>query len=139
MYKIFSKLIAYRISPFLDKFISTSQAAFVPGRWIAENTILAHEIGHCMKKKKGKGGFIGVKVDMAKAYDSVEWSFLMEVLRALGFDERFCNLVFQGISTTSFSILLNGSAWGSFKAQQGLRTHSRLIYSLLSRKFSQGC
>lgn len=55
VYKILPKLIANRIRPFLDKFISTSQAAFVPSRWIAENTILAHEIGHCMKKKKGKG------------------------------------------------------------------------------------
>lgn len=93
-YKILSKLLANRIRPLLDKIISEAQAAFVPGRWIAKNSILAHEVGHYMKKKSGKGGFIGIKVDMAKAYDSIEWSFLINVLNSLGFNSHFCNLIY---------------------------------------------
>ena len=120
-YKILSKLIANRLRPFLDRFISSSQVAFVTGKWISENSILTHEIGHCFKKKLGKGGLIGVKVDMAKAYDSLEWSFIVRVMEVVGFDKVFCNLILQCISTTSFSLLINGSAYGSFKAERGIR------------------
>ena len=65
----------------LHKLISPWQIAFVPGRKIQENTFLAQEIIHDMKKKrKGKTSWMGIKIDMEKAYDRVKWKFLARVI-----------------------------------------------------------
>lgn len=47
------------------------------------NLIIAHEIMHTMRKNKGQGQLMGVKLDMSKAYDRLEWSFLSKFLQAL--------------------------------------------------------
>lgn len=65
-YKIISKLIANRIKPLLDKIVNPTQAAFVKGRQIADNTIMVHEIMHTMRKSKQK--LMACKIDIAKAY-----------------------------------------------------------------------
>ena len=72
-YKVISKLLVNRIRLVLSQIISPFQSAFVPGRWFAENTILAHEVVNTIKKKrKGKGALLGLKIDMNKAYDRLE-------------------------------------------------------------------
>ena len=64
---------------------------------------------------------MGRKLDMSKAYDRVEWPFILPVLRLFGFSEVFVQWVSQCISTVSFSVLLNGSPHGYFQASRGLR------------------
>lgn len=64
---------------------------------------------------------MAVKVDMEKAYDKVDWDFLMAILHAFGFSSQWCHWIFQFISTVSFSILLNGSPYGFFRPKCGLR------------------
>ena len=120
-YKIISKILAYRIRPLLDQIISPNQTAFIQGRGIAENTILAQEIVHQFKKKKGKGSLMMLKIDIAKAFDKVEWSFLLQVLKLLIFPDQFIKMIEQCISTASFSVLINGGPLGNFHAQRGLR------------------
>ena len=66
LYKIISKLLKNRLKKVLHKLISPGQTAFVPGRKIQENTFLAQEIIHEMKKKKGKTCWIGLKIDMER-------------------------------------------------------------------------
>lgn len=85
IYKIISKLLANRLKQVLSKLISPWQVAFIPGRKIQENTFLAQEIIHDMKKKRGKKGWMGLKIDMEKAYDRLEWRFLEKVLHGFGF------------------------------------------------------
>jgi hypothetical protein len=79
-YKIISKILSSRLKPLLHKIISPTQSVFLKGRSIHDNTILAHEVFHSMKQKKGNGGLMALKLDMAKAFDSMEWNFLLRIL-----------------------------------------------------------
>ena len=121
IYKIISKLFMNRLKKVLHKLISPWRMAFVPGRKIQENTFLAQEIIHEIKKKKGKLGWMGLKIDMEKAYDRIEWSFLRMVMTNFGFPQIWIQWMMQCVTTTSFSVLINGSPFGHFKPQRGLR------------------
>ena len=110
----------------LPKLIFPWQAGFVPGRLIQDNSIIAHELIHSMKKKKGKGGYIALKIDMEKAFDKMEWGFLIEVMQCFGFFDKWIKWINQCITTTSFSILLDGGSYGFFHPQRGLRQRDPL-------------
>ena len=121
IYKTISKILANRLKQMLPKLISPWQAGFVPERLIQDNSIIAHELIHSMKKKKGKGGYIALKIDMEKAFDKMKWGFLIEVMQCFGFSDKWIKWINQCITTTSFSILLNGGSYGFFHPQRGLR------------------
>ncbi|PNX97557.1 ribonuclease H [Trifolium pratense] len=76
--KIITKTIANRIKNILPNIISPNQSAFTKGRLITDNTLIASKIFHYLSHTKRKAEFLGIKTDMAKAYDKVEWSFLKE-------------------------------------------------------------
>lgn len=73
-----------------------------------------------LKHKKGCRGLMAAKIDVEKAYDKVDWGFLMEILRCFGFAPRWHNWIYQCISMVSFSVLLNGSPFGFFTPSRGL-------------------
>ncbi|XP_057248945.1 uncharacterized protein LOC125494827 [Beta vulgaris subsp. vulgaris] len=77
LYKIASKAIVLRLKQFLSCIVTENQSAFVPGRMISDNSLIALEIFHTMKKRNNsRKGLIAMKLDMSKAYDRVEWGFL---------------------------------------------------------------
>ncbi|KAF7150520.1 hypothetical protein RHSIM_Rhsim02G0169100 [Rhododendron simsii] len=84
-YKIIAKVIANCLKSFLPSIISKNQSAFVEGRQITDNILIAHEVTHYIRhKRRGKQGVAAFKLDMAKAYDRVEWSYLQFVLESEG-------------------------------------------------------
>jgi len=121
IYKIISKLLANSLKPLLNNIISPFQTAFVPNRHIQDNSILAHEMLHTLKSKRGRGGLMAINIDMEKAFDKMEWSFLVAILTKLGFHPTWINWIRLCISTSSFSVLLNGSPFGLFSPSRGLR------------------
>ncbi|XP_026458732.1 uncharacterized protein LOC113359284 [Papaver somniferum] len=90
-------------------------------RHIHDNIIIAHEILHSMKTKKINKALVGLKLDMSKAFDRVEWSFLLSIFRQLGFHADWITLIEQCISTSNISILINGSPSSTFSPTQGIR------------------
>ncbi|XP_062088870.1 uncharacterized protein LOC133795435 [Humulus lupulus] len=102
LYKIASKVLANRMKCVIDSVISESQSAFIPGRLITDNVMISYEIMHFMKRKtKGKQGYMALKLDMSKAYDRVEWSYLQAVLRRMGFSDKLIRLFMVCVSTAS--------------------------------------
>jgi hypothetical protein len=100
--------LANRLREVLDDIISEEQSAFVPGRLITDNFMRAYECIHYLKRKKGKTDHCAVKLDMAKAYDRIEWAYLRSILVKLGFAESWISIVMRCVETVSFSIRING-------------------------------
>jgi len=76
IYKLVTKVITNRLKRILPNIVSDSQSAFIPGRLITDNIIAAFELFHAMKGDNNKHGSMAIKLDMAKAFDRVEWPFL---------------------------------------------------------------
>lgn len=83
--------------------------------------ITAFEINHFLKKTGGKKVKFSLKIYMSNAYDRVEWCFIRAVMGRLGLHENFIDVVLHYVSTSSFSILINGELFGFFRPHRGLR------------------
>jgi hypothetical protein len=94
----------------------------IPGRLISDNILVAYETLHSMHSRMwGKEGYMAIKLDMSKAYDRVEWSFLEAVMRRMGFKPRWIALIMECITTVTYSIIVNGQSVGHTHPSRGLR------------------
>ncbi|XP_058784057.1 uncharacterized protein LOC131658822 [Vicia villosa] len=120
--KVITKTIANRLKGILPDIVSEEQSAFVKGRLITDNALIAMDCFHWMKnKKKGKKGVMALKLDMSKAYDRLEWEFVVGTLEAFNFPTGLINLIKRCISSVTYQILINGQPSRSFCPQRGLR------------------
>jgi len=91
-YKIISKNLVGRLKNHLSGIITENQAAFIPGRNIMDNVIMAHEMLHSLKsRKRWAKSYMAVKIDISKAYARLEWSFLQDTMIHMGFDIKWIN------------------------------------------------
>jgi hypothetical protein len=119
--KIITKTIANRLKPILHDIISPNQSAFIPGRLISDNTLIASEIFHYLTQTNRKEGYVGIKTDKAKAYDRLECGFLHATLLSMNFPQNLIHTIMKCVTTVSFSILINGQPTKNFSPKRGLR------------------
>ena len=120
IYKCIAKIIANRIKVVLPSVISENQSAFVAGRRISDNILLCQEL---MRNYHRSGGAprCALKIDLMKAYDTVRWDFMVEVLRSFGFPERMVGWIRECMTSPMFYVSINGELSGFFPGGRGLR------------------
>jgi hypothetical protein len=103
---------------------------------ITDNVLVAYETLHSMHTRMwSKVGFMGIKLDMSKVYNKVEWNFLEAIMRKMGFSDRWVNLILECVRTVTYAILINGRPVGNIKPTRGIRQgilylHTYLFYVL---------
>ncbi|KAL1192896.1 Secreted RxLR effector protein 78 [Cardamine amara subsp. amara] len=120
LYKVISKLLASRLQDLLPSVISHTQSAFIKGRLLVENVLLATEIIQGYGRKNIEPRAM-LKVDIRKAFDSVRWDFILTILKVIGLPHRFINWISKCLTSPTFSVLVNGNIGGFFKSTRGLR------------------
>ncbi|KAJ0454927.1 putative RNA-directed DNA polymerase [Helianthus annuus] len=117
--KVISKVLANRLKRVLDSIIATSQSAFIGGRSILDGPLIINEIQNWSKKTRKKVFFL--KVDFEKAYDNINWNFVLDVLDQMGFSSKWCSWIKGVLSSARASVLVNGSPTFEFKCHKGMR------------------
>lgn len=120
LYKVISKILANRLKTILPSFIAPNQSAFIKDKLLMENLLLATELVKDYHKA-GVSPRCAMQIDISKAFDSVQWPFLLNVLAALNLPEGFIHWINLCVSTASFSVQVNGELAGFFKSKRGLR------------------
>jgi len=122
LYKIVAKILVNRLKKHLSLIVSPTQAAFVSDRMISNNVLIAHEAIHSLKSHPAfSTSSMVVKIDMSKAYDRVEWSFLREMLQLLGFNNLWISWIMGCVTSVTYSILINGQPFGFIRPERGIR------------------
>ncbi|XP_039136364.1 uncharacterized protein LOC120273726 [Dioscorea cayenensis subsp. rotundata] len=117
--KIISKILASRLSTVIDSLVDHAQSAFLKGRCILDNIAMAEETIFSIHQRRLNGHIL--KVDFAKAFDSVDRDFLLELLEVKGFGPKWIGWISSILISSKASILINGSPSGYVRYQRGLR------------------
>ena len=117
--KLYTNLVNNHLAPWAVAKLHPDQKGFVPGRLITDHTRLAYEVAH-LADSTGTNGFL-VSLDQAKAYDRVDQSWLLHVLRRMGVDSDLCNTISDLVSGCHSCMRINGGYSTSFSLRQGVR------------------
>uniref|UniRef100_A0A8R7VH72 Reverse transcriptase domain-containing protein n=1 Tax=Triticum urartu TaxID=4572 RepID=A0A8R7VH72_TRIUA len=150
IYKLVSKCLVNRLRPCLSELISENQSAFIPGRLISDNSIIAFEcIHHIQSLKNTSRAACAYKLDLSKAYDRVDWDFLEKALSRWGFLEQWIAWIMSCVKSVRYSVKLNGKLLEVFSPSRGLRQGDPLspflflfvadaLSALLSKSVNEG-
>ena len=94
----------------------------MPGRSILDNVIVAFESLHALKNRRhSQFGGVAFKIDISKAYDRVNRQFLRDVMVAMGFDNRWIEMIMLCVTTVYYKVLVNGEEVNPILPGRGLR------------------
>ncbi|KAL9690358.1 hypothetical protein QQ045_010756 [Rhodiola kirilowii] len=125
--KIITKSLVNRLQKCLDKVISLNQSAFVKGRIITDNIVLAQEINHFIKcRQKQKEGYASLKLDMSKAFDILEWSFIEQMMLKMGFARDWVEKIMLCVTSVSYRVKVNNWYTDLITPGRGLRQRDPL-------------
>ncbi|GJT47678.1 RNA-directed DNA polymerase, eukaryota [Tanacetum coccineum] len=119
LYKIIAKILANRLVNVLGDIVNEVQSAFITNRQILDGPFILNELFQWCKSKKKQS--LIFKVDFVKAYDSVRWEFLDDILTKFGFGDRWCGWIRSCLTSSRGSILVNGSPTEEFQFHKGLK------------------
>jgi len=117
--KLITKLLANRLAGHLQQMVSPNQNAFIKGRFIQDNFMLVQQTARFLHQQKQPR--ILLKLDISKAFDSVSWPFLIEILQHLGLGQIWRDILCGLLSSSSTQVLLNGIPGKHIYHQRGLR------------------
>lgn len=118
--KCITKVMCARMKLILPEIIVENQGAFIQGRFIGHNIMICQDFVRYYGKKGTSLGCI-ITMDMKKAYDSINWNFLNELLRGLNFPRRFMDLILECVCSPRFTLMINCQCCGFFEGKKGLR------------------
>lgn len=111
LYKILAKVLVNRLKLIFSSLISENQSAFVPGRKISDNLLVAFEVLHHMNRKNhGSDGEVALKLNISKAHDRVDWAFLKKRLQVMGFYSKWVSWIMMYVTTVSYDFCFNGAS-----------------------------
>ncbi|XP_021745336.1 uncharacterized protein LOC110711266 [Chenopodium quinoa] len=113
IYKCIAKCKVNKMKTLLPSLITKYQHAFVPERYMEDNVLLSHELLHMINTNKGRADKAAIKIDMSKAYDRLNWTFILKVLHAYGFPAWWVHRISQCISMVSYRTLVTDDSCAS--------------------------
>ncbi|XP_024640828.1 uncharacterized protein [Medicago truncatula] len=119
LYKILAKILANRLRQVIGSVVSETQSAFVKDRQILDGILIANEVVD--EARRSKKDLLLFKVDFEKAYDSVDWGYLDEVMGSMSFPTVWRKWIRECVGTATASVLVNGSPTDEFSLERGLR------------------
>ncbi|KAJ0527046.1 putative RNA-directed DNA polymerase [Helianthus annuus] len=119
LYKVIAKVLANRLKPVLSTVVSPVQSGFIEGRSILDGPLILSEVLSWAKITKKQ--ILVFKVDFQKAYDSVNWNFLLDILNGMNFPTLWRNWIKACLKSGRSSVLVNGSPTTEFQLYRGLR------------------
>nr|GEV56851.1 RNA-directed DNA polymerase, eukaryota [Tanacetum cinerariifolium] len=119
VYKVITKVLAIRLATMNSDLVSETQSAFVANRQILEGPFILNEFLNWCKRKRKQALFF--KVYFTKAYDSVRWDYLLDVLYTFWFGSNWCRWIRGSLGFAKASILVNGSPTSEFPFYYGLK------------------
>ena len=117
--KLVSKLLAIRLAPQLPNLVANNQTAFVRGRALHDSYKFVQAASVLFRKKNIPTAML--KIDISKAFDTISWKFLLEVLQALGFGQRWRDWVAILLASASSCLLLNSPPGPKIAHRRGVR------------------
>ncbi|CAA7042859.1 unnamed protein product [Microthlaspi erraticum] len=121
LFKTITKTMVNRLKKVIANLIGPAQASFIPGRLSTDNIVVLQEVVHSMRRKKGKKGWMLLKLDLEKAYDRVRWDYLEDTLVASGLSEKWVRWILECVTGPSMHVLWNGEKPEAGKPERGLR------------------
>lgn len=120
IYNIITKILINRLKPIISKLIGPTQTSFQQGKRASDNTIIVQETLTHFAKMKGRYSYMLLKLDLEKAFDRLEWSFIRKTLMYFNIPSPMINLIMSCVTTTSISILVNGTRTPYFTPSRGI-------------------